>query len=147
MLYGPEKGVPTDITTVGQFDPPSLGFTAELLAANCHALGDPWRSLAIRNRASNPFLQFPSLTNDVANQANSWCSLADCQDHQGEFLRFPLYRSPTVASTMTPKHLACICFGGLAVFLANLLCNTFCLDDTLLHLACKHVVSLGWTVP
>ena len=43
---GPEKGVPTDITTVGEFGLPSLGFTAELLAVIATllaTLGRSWR--------------------------------------------------------------------------------------------------------
>ena len=160
MLYGPEKGVPTDITTAGQFYLPSLGFTAELLAVNCHPLGDPWRPLATLGDPwryatarpilfNNSLLSHPSLPLPMMQpiRRTVGARLQAAKIIKANSFGFPLYRSSTVASTMTPKHLACICFGGLAVFLANLLCNTFCLDDTLLHLAYEHVVSLGWTVP
>ena len=116
MLYGPEKGVPTDITTVGRFGLPSLGFTAELLAAIAAllaTLGDSWRYATARPILSYvPLLSHPSSPSpmDAANEVKTWCSLADCQDRQGKVLRFPRFRIPDVRINDDLKHLAYIPF-------------------------------------
>ena len=100
VLCGPGERVPTDITKVGQFGVPSLGFTAELLAVIATTLGDSWPLLATRNRGAN--LVLTPVLQPVR------CSLAECQDPQGKVLRFPLHRNHHYHINNHPKHLAYI---------------------------------------
>ena len=112
MLYGPEKGVRTDITTVGQFGPGAV-LLAEpwlysgALGGHCHPLGDPWRPLATlgdtQQRVQIPILFYITLPSRMTQPMRcvTGARLQTAKIIKAKSSGFPLYQTPTFASTMT----------------------------------------------
>lgn len=147
VLYGPEKGVPTDITTVGQFGVPSLGFTAELLAVMppfLATLGDSWR-----RATAGPIMFYIPPLSPILQPVR--CTVS-ARLQTAKILKVGSHSIgiPTITLTMTQStwHTYIWWLSSLSRW-----ANVYCIHYWRILYCISHksmssvVVSLGWTLP